>query len=159
MRVVAPVGRQGLAIDQLVQRAGHRLDRRERPVDLVANDAHEALPGLPLFLAQRAAQVRDHEQLVRPAAVAKAAPANLPTPRTAGKRVRGDSARGSVEQAFEAELASGAALELFGGRSEQRRRRAIHEPQPQPRIEREHRNVDFGADLVQQCAGLQCFER
>ena len=54
-----------------LEAAGDRLDRRERVVDLVAEHADEPLPRLPLFLAQRLAQVGEHEQLVRPSALAE----------------------------------------------------------------------------------------
>ena len=72
----------GSRCDELAQRAGHRFDRRERAVELVADHAHEPLPRLPLLLAQRPAEIRDHEQLVRLAAFAETAAPDLPAARS-----------------------------------------------------------------------------
>ena len=71
----------------------------------MADDAHDALPRLALFLAQRARELRDDEQLVRLAALAEAAAANLPPSAAAGKYVRDDAAGFLREHAAEAELA------------------------------------------------------
>ena len=44
---------------------GDRDDRGERVVDLVPQHADEPLPGQTLLLAKRAAQIGEHEQVVR----------------------------------------------------------------------------------------------
>ena len=157
-RVVAPIRRQRLAADELAHRARHRLDRRERAVELVTDDAHEALPRLPLFLAQRAAELRDHEQLVRLAAFAEAAAANFPAAAAAGKHVRDDAARGLGEHRGEPELRRAAALQGFDRAAEQRLAGAVDHTQAQRRVEREHGDIDVGDDLLQQHAGLERFE-
>ena len=47
--------------------------------------ADQPPPRLPFFLAQGAAHVREHEQLVRQAALAEGAAADLPPPAPAGE--------------------------------------------------------------------------
>ena len=71
--VALPVLGARLAQQQRLEAAGDRLDRRERVVELVADHADQALPGLALLVAQRAAHVGEHEQLHRLAALAEAA--------------------------------------------------------------------------------------
>ena len=55
--VFTPVARQGLARDEAAQGGRHGLDGGEGAVELVTEHAHEALPGLAFFLAQRPAQL------------------------------------------------------------------------------------------------------
>ena len=99
LHIVAPVARRGLALDDGREAAGDRLDGRERVVHLVADDANQALPRLPFLLAQRLAQIGEHEQLVRPAALPELAAADFPAADAAGKR-RVDDARRVARQAF-----------------------------------------------------------
>ena len=51
--VVAPVVGRALAAEQRLETAGNRLDRRQRVVQLVADDANQPLPRLTLLFAQR----------------------------------------------------------------------------------------------------------
>ena len=118
-RIGIPVLRQRLQREQARDRAGHRLDRRERAIELMADDAHDALPRLALFLAQSARQLRDHEQLVRLTALAEAAAPNLPPPAAAGKYVRDDAAGLLREHARETELRCAAPLQILAGRAQQ----------------------------------------
>ena len=53
-QVLVQVGGPGVAGQQTRQRCGDRFDQRKAVVDLVAEHPHEALPGLPLLLPQRA---------------------------------------------------------------------------------------------------------
>ena len=66
--------------------AGDRLDRRERVVDLVADDADQPLPRLALFVAQRPADVGEHEQLMRTSSLAERRAPHFPAARRAGER-------------------------------------------------------------------------
>ena len=84
--------------------AGDRLDRRERVVHLVADDANQPLPRLALFFAQRLAEVGEHEQLVRPAALAERAAPDLPAADAAGKRRVDDARRLAGQAVRQAEL-------------------------------------------------------
>ena len=52
--VFFPIRRTRLPGEKIVQAAGDGLDRRERIVQLVAEHAHQTLPGLQLLFAQRA---------------------------------------------------------------------------------------------------------
>ena len=61
----------GSRSDQPLEAVGDGLDRRQRVVDLVADDADEPLPRLTFLVAQRAADVGHHEQLERDAALAE----------------------------------------------------------------------------------------
>ena len=81
--VVGPVVRHGVARQHRLEAPGNRLDWRERIVDLVADDAYQALPGLPLLVAQRTADVGEDQELVRPALLTERRPANFPAPRCA----------------------------------------------------------------------------
>ena len=58
--------------------ARERANRRQRIVDLVANDPYQPLPREALFLTQRLAQVSDDEQVLREAGFAKDAVRDLP---------------------------------------------------------------------------------
>ena len=104
LHVVAPVGRRRLALDDRRQAAGDRLDRRQRVVHLVADDANQPLPGLALLFAQRLAQVGEHQQLVRPAALAERAAPDLPAADAAGKRGVDDARRVAGQAVVEVEL-------------------------------------------------------
>ena len=109
LHVFAPVGRQRIALGDRRQAAGDRLDRRQRVVHLVADDADQALEGLALFFAQRLAQVRQHEQLVRAAALAERAAPDFPAADAAGKRGVDDARRFALEAVLQPELLGAAA--------------------------------------------------
>lgn len=66
-----PCRRALTATENIVQAARERFDRRERIVELVAEHAHEALPGWELFLAEGVAEIADDDELVRAPAFAK----------------------------------------------------------------------------------------
>ena len=81
----------------------------------MAEYAHKALPGLQLFLAQRAREVFNHQQPMREAAFAERSSAHAPTAGAAGERAV-DHLRGSAAEIFvEAEVGRAAAEELDGG--------------------------------------------
>src|SRR5689334_8174814 len=124
----------------------------------MADDAHDALPRLALFLAQRARELRDDEQLVRLTALAEAAAANLPSPAAAGEHVRDDAARLLGEHAREAQLGRTAALQILAARTQQVLAGLIDDAKPKRHVEREHRDVDVGDDLLEQRAGLERLE-
>ena len=63
------------------QASGDRFDRRKRIVQLVPQHAHQPLPGLQFFFAQRPREVGDHQQLMRQAAFAERAARNAPAAR------------------------------------------------------------------------------
>jgi hypothetical protein len=98
-------GCRGLRSIERAQRGRDRLDRGERVVELVAEDAHEALPRLELLLAQRPAEVAEHHQLVRAARPRGRCVRRMPQrPRRAAAR-RGQDPVGLALEAFsEADL-------------------------------------------------------
>jgi hypothetical protein len=68
----------------------------------MADHAHEPTPRLAFFIAERAAQIGDHEQLVGPAALAEASPANFPPARAAREYTADNAPRRLIEQSLEA---------------------------------------------------------
>ena len=70
----------------------------------MADDANQALEGLPFFLAQRLAQIRQHQQLVRTSALPELAAADLPASDAARKRGVDDPRRLALETLVEADL-------------------------------------------------------
>ena len=116
----------------------------------MADDADQALPGLALFLAQRLTQVGEHQELVRPAALAELAPANLPASDAARER-RVDDARGVSRQAVvEIELARLAREQPLRRLAEQAGAGTVDELEDVMLVESEHRDFDLGHDLAQQ---------
>ena len=152
-------GGRRLAFDDGRQAAGDRLDRRERVVHLVADDADQALPRLPLFFAQRLAQVGQDQQLVRPAALAELAAPDLPAADAAGER-RVDDARRFAGQAIgEVELGRRRRpSSRSAGWLEEPRAGAVDELQLVLFVEGEHRDVDLGHHLAQQRRRLERVE-
>ena len=71
--------------------------------------AHEALPRLAFFIAQRPTQVGDDDELVREPTLPKRAAPDLDTPRrtraiAAGKKGIDDAARLAVEEGLQPEI-------------------------------------------------------
>src|SRR5215510_376355 len=85
MHVVTPVGRLRFPANQIGKTPGNRLDRRERIIQLVAQDAQQALPCGALFFAKRLTQISQHEQLKLVPTFAKRAATNVPTSNTTRK--------------------------------------------------------------------------
>ena len=75
-------GGGGSRLSKVSKAARDRFDRRERIVHLVTEHAHDALPGVAFFFAQRLAQIGQHHQLVRHAMLAKSAPPHAPAARS-----------------------------------------------------------------------------
>ena len=84
--VLLPVGGAIFAAEDAAEIFGHGFDGRERVIQLVAEHANEALPGLALFVAKRAAQIGDHEQLVSEPRFTKTSTMNFPAAGFARKR-------------------------------------------------------------------------
>ena len=97
VQIVRPAAVPGASRQHRFEAAGDRLDRRQRIVDLVADDADQSLPGLALLVAQRAADVGEHEQLMRTALLPERRAAHLPAAGRAGKRHVLDARRRALE--------------------------------------------------------------
>ena len=89
--IVVPVVGQVVAPEHRFQAAGDRLDRRERVVDLVTDDADQPLPGLTLFVAERTADVGQHQELMGQTALTERRAPHFEPSRAAGERDVGDS--------------------------------------------------------------------
>src|SRR5262249_56398022 len=80
LHVVTPVVWLRRHIEQRFQAAGNRLDRRQRVVQLVADDANQSTPGQSLLFAQWLTEIGKREELVRRAALPELGAADLPSP-------------------------------------------------------------------------------
>ncbi len=96
---------------------------RQRVVDLVAEDAHQPLPGLAFLFAQRAADVGEHEELVGEAALSEARAPDFPAAGAAGEGEFRHAGRGAVEARVEPELLGRAAEQAFRRRARAAARR------------------------------------
>src|SRR5204863_892824 len=101
------------------------------------------LPRLPLFFAQRAAEVGHHEQKMRHALFAKRRAANAKASVSAGQQDFGGKRFVAAEKGLEAEVLRGARVQLFGGTPEETLAGAIDETEPPLIVEREDRGVDL----------------
>ena len=132
-----------------------RFDRRERIIQLVAEDANQALPGLALFVAQRAAQIGEHEQLVRQAAFAKTAATHFPTAGFARKSDLLDARGLAVRHSARPSSPAFRAEQMFLGLIENAFAGAIHEAERAATIEGENGHVNFLHHLAQQRGGFE----
>ena len=94
----------------------------------MADDADEPLPRLALLFAQRLAQVGEHQQLVRPAALAELAAPDLPAPDAAGEcGVDRRAARRRSRQSARSSSLGAASEQPLGRLAEQPRAGAVDE--------------------------------
>ena len=117
----------------------------------MADDANEPLPRLTLFFAQRLAQVGEHQQFVRPAALAEVAAPDFPAADAAGEGGV-DDARRVAGQAVRRDPSSVGppAEQPLGRLAEEPRTGAVDELQLLVLVEREDRDVDLRHHLAQQ---------
>jgi hypothetical protein len=120
----------------------------------VAQHPDQPLPGLPLLLPQRAAQVgKDHEP-VRHAALAKLAPPEFPPAGGPREDSLERARRLALEQEGDAQV-RGARPGRPGGRSPQQLLAGpVREPEPAVLVEGEDGDVDFLHDGTEQRRGL-----
>ena len=124
----------------------------------MADDPNQALPRLPLFFAQRLAQVREHEQFVRASSLPERTASNLPASDASRKR-RIDDARGFTREAIlEADIFRATAEQSLGRLAQEPRAGAVDELELLVMIEREHRNLDLRHHFAQQRGGFECVE-
>jgi len=153
--VLLPVGSALFPAEHAAEIFGDGLDGSERIIQLVTEDADEALPGLALFFAEGAAQVRDDEKLVRQAAFAKAAAMNFPATGFSGESDLGNARRFATEAIGEAEFVGGAAEQFIHGDIEKTFAGTIDEAELAGAIEGENGNVNFFHDFAEKSGGLQ----
>ena len=91
--VVAPVFRWRVALQQGFEAAGDRFDRAQRIAKLVADDANQPLPRVALLFTERAADVRQHQQVVRQPAEPKRRASDLPASHASARQRQIDHAR------------------------------------------------------------------
>jgi hypothetical protein len=153
-RFGAPVVGPRLAGDHRLEAARDRLDGRQRVVDLVSDHPNQPLPCLALFVAQRAADVGEHEELVRPSLLPERGAAHFPAAAGAGERDVVDARRRPFEARAQPEFVRPPAQQLFGRRAEQSLACAVDEAKGVCGVEGEHRHVDLDHHGAQECARL-----
>ena len=124
----------------------------------MADDANQALPRLTFFFPQRLTEVGEHEQLVRTAALTKAAAPDFPTA-DAARKCGVDDARRLAGQAFvEVELGRAASQQALGRLAQQASAGAVHELELVVFIEGENRDIDLRHHLSQERRRLERVE-
>ena len=146
---------QWIDMDPRTKAAGNGFDGRERIVDFVANHPDEPLPCIALLLAQGNADVREHQQRVRDAALAKTGSSYHPVDGIAFAGKNHDALIGLVEHRGKLQLIGAAAQGPRRGEMEDALRGGIDKPQAMGRIKGKHRRVHGRNDAAQQCRGLQ----
>ena len=120
----------------------------------MADDADEALPGLPLFVAQRPAHVGEHDELVRTALLAERRPTHLPPARAARERHVLDAGCRTLEAALKPDLVGRAIEQPIGRHTKQPFARAVDQPKRSSAIEGEDRHIDLEHHGPQERAGF-----
>ena len=152
--VVAPIVGQRIARDDRLQAAGDGFDRRQRVVQLVAEHAHQALPGLQFLLAQGLREIGDHHQFQRQAVLADARAAHAPAARAAREDGLQRGHRGTVQAYVHLQFAGGLTEQALGGRGQQALAGAIHQAQALVLVEGEDGHVDLAHHGAQQRGGF-----
>ena len=145
-----PVRRPRLALHQAAEAAGNRLDRRQRVVQLVTEDADEALPRGALLVAQRLAHVGQHHQVMGEPALPERGVPHLPASGRAGQGNRLDARSAGIEPLIHLELGRMSIEQPLGRRPEQALAGVVHQLQPPALVEGEDGDVDLRHDLAQQ---------
>src|SRR5437016_6852167 len=148
--IVLPVRRRRIAAQQRFQAGGKRLDWSKRIIHLVAEHANQPLPGAAFFFAQRATEIRQHEQLMRQALLPKRAPSNSPTTGASGKAERKRFVLVNIVTGIESKFFCAFAQQFVHCLAEQSLAGTINETQTPFWIESENRNIDFPHDRAQQ---------
>jgi hypothetical protein len=121
----------------------------------VADHADQALPGLALLVAQRAAHVRENDELHRLAALAEAAAAHVEAAGRAGEGGVHDAGRLARDQAREPERLGVPADQPLGRSAEQPLAGAVQQLERERAVEGEDRDVDLLHHLAQERRGLE----
>ena len=121
----------------------------------MSEHANDSLPRQALFVAECLAQIRQHHQLMRLAALPERRATQLPPSGAAGEHRVDGSRRIAAQALFEAELCARAAEEALAGLREQALARAIEQPQPVRLVEGEDRDVDLLHHRAQQRCRLE----
>jgi hypothetical protein len=116
---------------------------------------HEPLPRGALLGPEHAAQVGEHEQLVREAVLAKGSAAHLPAPGASRERRFQRARHLAVETAGQAERVRAETQQPLGRLSEQPFPAPVHQSEAAAGVEGEHGDVDLLDDAAEQRGGLE----
>ena len=109
----------------------------------------------PLLVAQRAADVAQHEQAMWTSLLAEHAAPDLPACRAPAEQPVDDARCIACQRLGEIQVGGGSAEASFGGAAQQALSRPIHEAQRVVLVEGEHRDVDLCHDGAQERGGLE----
>ena len=116
---------------------------------------HDPLPGGALLGAQHAAQVGEHQELVRQAVLAEGAAPHLPAARAAGKGRLQGAGRFTVEEVTQADGLRLPAEQPLGGLAQKPLAAAVHQPEAPSSIEGEDGDVDLLDHPPEERGGLE----
>src|SRR5216683_481721 len=157
-RAVGPrvqVGFIAQGVEAALETLRHGLNGREGIVELVAHDANQALPGLALFVAEGAAEVTEHHQVMGQTGLAKGAAAHAPAAGAAGESQLHGAHRLVFEGSAESQFSGGEAEEAFRGAREEAFAGTIDEAQFVFVVEGENGHVDFFHNGAQERGGFE----
>src|SRR5438128_8063523 len=157
MNVFAQVQRLRFTPEQVSETGGHRLDWRQRIVQLVAQHTQQSLPRLAFFFAQRLTQIRQYQQLVRQAAFAKDTTTHTPAANAAGKNHLQDLVTvrlPRLETNVETKLLAGSPQQACRRLSQQFLTGPVNQPQSLIRIKSKDSEIDLRHHGAQQRGGF-----
>src|SRR5277367_1532510 len=133
---------------------GHRLNGRQRIVEFVPENTDEALPRLALFIAQGAAQIAEHNQIMRQATLAERPAAHAPAPRPSREAQFHRARRFAFEARLKAKLRRRESKKALAWSREKSLTGAVHQTQLPVIVEGEDGDVDFFHYRAQQTGGF-----
>ena len=149
-------GRLGGVKKSTLQTLSDRLNRRERIVQFMPKNANEPLPRFALFVTQCAAQIGQHDEVMRQTSLAKGPATHPPAPRTARKSQLHGVRGFSFETRPEPEFFRGKSQQAFFRPAQQAFAGAIDQPQFPGVVEGEDRQVNLLHHGPQEGIGFQC---
>src|SRR6185436_8523573 len=109
----------------------------------VPDHPDQSLPGLPFLVTQRAAQIREHNQLMWNAVLSEVGPSQTPSPESSRESRLDCTHRITRERVTQAEFCSGPAQQLVRASRQQPFSRTIYQSQPLLLIKGKGGDVDL----------------
>src|ERR1700680_4657364 len=118
----------------------------------MAEHPHQALPGLPFFLPQGAAQIGDHDKVMRLASLPKCRTANNPAARLPEKTSPESSRRFSLQTFSQAQIFRALSQKALGILRHHALASAVHQPQLAIAVKGKYSDVNFSHHRGETCA-------